>query len=807
MIHPEDLQRSLIEFIEKSTGADMDVSEVRFSFLPMPHVLFRDTTLTFSDQQGSLRAGNFRIYFKIHSLLFGNPQVWRADMRGGEASVRMPEMFSTEPLVLGSVNLSINSIWGDHRKRLRFDTVLAGSRGKVTGNLLVTLNDIKEWEWKKSECNGDIRLEGLELGYLGEWFRTKTGFLIDRGDVTGKLRFQKAKEESRLAIEGNVHLGGLVYRTENREVVMASPAFDGDMEFKTVWDPSKEEIVFSPVVLTTPVGKVELSGQLNLGTNQVQDMKVRAQAVELESIPQYWIALKEALPFNLGFSGPSDIEMTLQGTFDHLSLHANWDLSGALLTYARYFSKPKDVPLNLAFDFLLRDGKTVSGDFGVRILDLNAKGTLVDFDLSRNKGTVNLITNKFSLENWQPIVPALEGFNIRGQMKVLGTVQSGAGDATGGKPVLNITLDEGAVEKAGAPPIQNISVVFDLGAVFWEMKQARMTIGSSSLDLTGTLHKFPEKPELKLRAIADKFVPAVFINDIRSIFSERMPPAWNEKVTEVENMISGAFLSNVAVESFELAGGYRDKKWEVKECLFQAFDGEFKLQGQLDLSEETHTFRTDAEVNHMSLAKYLERAGGEKKIAAGNLFLKSHQESEWKTGEEWNRSLKGQGSFSVTNGEFCEFDILNQLSAVEEFASLKDYASGKTVFDDLRGDFVIVDGKILTDPLVIIARDFRGEASGESFFDAVVNYRLDLYLSPFLTEKVLSAVLKRPGNPGEKQMGPIPVLISGPLSDPEIKPDYLKLPELLDQLESQHTQKILRTFLPEDALFERSKSI
>ena len=103
-----------------------------------------------------------------------------------------------------------------------------------------------------------------------------------------------------------------------------------------------------------------MNGHALMETGEIKDLRVTLSDLQMESLPQYFLSFKEAVPLNIGFSGLSSLELSMEGTLDHLAIHANWDLSSTLLSYARYFSKPKDVPLNLNFDFILKDSDSLA---------------------------------------------------------------------------------------------------------------------------------------------------------------------------------------------------------------------------------------------------------------------------------------------------------------------------------------------------------------------------------------------------------------------------------------------------------------
>ena len=98
------------------------------------------------------------------------------------------------------------------------------------------------------------------------------------------------------------------------------------------------------------------------------------------------------------------------------------------------------------------------------------------------------------------------------------------------------------------------------------------------------------------------------------------------------------------------------------------------------------------------------------------------------------------------------------------------------------------------------------EANGETNLNGTVNYRLDIFLSPFFTEEYIGPMLGGVDLVQGKQFGPIPMLLAGSLNRPALQPDPERMPKLIDRLLRRKHHKVLRNFLPEDLFFEPRSS-
>mgnify|MGYP006957753462 CR=1 FL=1 len=96
----------------------------------------------------------------------------------------------------------------------------------------------------------------------------------------------------------------------------------------------------------------------------------------------------------------------------------------------------------------------------------------------------------------------------------------------------------------------------------------------------------------------------------------------------------------------------------------------------------------------------------------------------------------------------------------------------------------LADGKVTTDNLLVKSKDYVLDGEGTLGFDGLANFRTDVFLSMGIAAELLprkaSSFKKNP----QAHLGPIPMLFSGALLAPEVKPVPAQAAEL--------TEKILR---------------
>lgn len=135
------------------------------------------------------------------------------------------------------------------------------------------------------------------------------------------------------------------------------------------------------------------------------------------------------------------------------------------------------------------------------------------------------------------------------------------------------------------------------------------------------------------------------------------------------------------------------------------------------------------------------------------------------------RSLSGKGWLAVGRGFFSGFDLEGLMRSGKG-------NGGSTVFDQLSGSFTIEQGNLQNPDLLVTLKGIRADGKGRVGIGA---QDLDYLFTPSL------------GATGQGRVLSIPVAITGPWSDPKIRPDLQQaLQPEIDALEDQLKERALQ---------------
>lgn len=801
-VKPGPIEKKLESSLEEFFNAQIDWEGFHFRYFPhLGAQIERFSLVTEREWRMNFKGENVRVSLSFFALLFGKIRVTEVESGKGEWSLDLPGDELIEPLTLNPLHIKLQSGFMRGPVRLKLEGAFGDVPRSVEADLKIRIKEGARWDWSQTSIDGRVDLNRLLLFELTRRLKRSLPVKLTEGQVSSSLKIQKKKGDPYLNVWGVLHFEQLIYQSLDEMNKFKSPAVAADLDLDLSWDPLKEDLVLNRVIFVTPVGKFEAVGYLLLKTGELRNVRLTATDVAVESIPQYSFFFNQALPFNLGFSGTSKMELFLEGTWDHLSIHANWDLASTLLTYSRYFSKPKDVPTDIRFDFILKDGRVLSGDFSLRLKEAALKGTLTDFKIPTSEGLVNIITNKFPLEGWEPLLPPLQDFTLEGDMKILVNAEGQLQGKGSSKGIVNLTLENGYIRRKDGLEIQKVHVIFDYGPVAMQFKKLDFEIGEASIASDFVFYNFFANPTMKGKLESPRLKPGQAAAVLEMTADRWLSDPQKKLIRDLGRHVRFLFPEEEEVSNFRTTMAYEAGKFSFPSLEFSAYEGDGKFQIEIDHGGDPVRFWVNADVRKMSLAKFLRRAGGEARPVNGNLFLDFQLSGFGLEPEKIEERMVAEGVFSITNGEFLTFDVLDTVGEIEGFEALRPFVSGKTSFHDLRGMFHYRNAKMVMKEATLFSPDLLVEAGGEAFPDGRLNYALKAYLSPTLTGHLLKPIWGNSGFFGDKQFGPVHLLLSGPVLQPELKPDATLLLQLQEDLGKKKSQKVLRNFMPEEALF------
>lgn len=626
----------------------------------------------------------------------------------------------------------------------------------------------------------------VELTHLAAWWGAEFPVEFQKGAGLFSGTVMKREGSSELVLNGKFNVQDLVYRIPPKPV--SSLLGNYQTKFQITMDLASGALAVRNGILTTPFGgPFDIELKFNVFKNFVEEILVKSKEVHLDTLPQYLLSFAELLPVNLGFSGHSQVDFYGKGSPGLLAMNSRVDLTDTTLNYSKYFSKPNGTPLFLKSDLKLLGGKILRGDFSLEFEQASMKGSIVNLDLTSGECEITVLTNKFTVDGWQQYFPTLRQFALSGGVKVLTSFRGNYRFLNQARFMNNITFDHLGAQAANGAQLKNLSGSIDFGPIDSELHDIRFDIGNTPFTLEGKMLRSPDS-----RWLVNLQSSAIDLRDLvsqlRKVSEATQWEGGRLNWSSIETGLARVVGADETLERFATQVAWSKDRILIPELNFNAFGGSVTMRA--DFNELTSTPRSliDFQVDRISLARM--QAGQEKPLLQGNLFGIGTLTNEGPLDHGWLDRLKGTGSISVTNGELRSVDILGGLSEIAELASLKSFESGVTRFSDVRGNFGVGNRKVTTENLFLVSEDFEIQGAGDLNFDGNLNFRLSVFLSPALSQRIA------PGIGENMRLGPIPILIAGPISKPAIRKDPMLIGTFAQQLLQQQFSKIASRFTP-----------
>ena len=756
--------------MEKRWGARISFQDSKIIFAPFPILFIENPHLSFVPEKFSeLTAREVRLSLKTLPLFWGQVRLSGFEIREGEG------VFG--PIPLKQIHFKVKGLGSKGPAPFEGRAQVADGKEGLRAKGKLSFQNSGENLWRELGLKGEVQLKGLSLKEgIGKDLLKFFPSPLTSGELQGTLHVEKQK--------GTGLVTGLAEFQVKDFQTGASEAFPLEGQAKISWNFENNSTELKEVVLKTPFGELEGVGIFNGETGEIEEARLNGRKLILEELVRHFPSIHSALPLDMGFSGESEFDLTLRGSWDYLSLHANWNLAPAVLTYGNFFSKPKDLPLSVNFDFLLKEGSLVSGDFSVRIQQMTMKGTLARLDLKNGQGELTLLSNKFDLLGWETLLVPFASYNLSGSAKLLLSLKGDLTHLSQAERMTNLTLENVSLLSPTGRGIRNTSLLLDVSPLSFRIKKGVFEVGNSSLQTEIEIYNLKEHPEGTIRFTSPHLEPQSLLDNLKAFPLGSLP--WRKIRQGMDRFLPRSF----SLENLSLQLKIQQEKWVLEAMKFQAFEGEARLQGERTGTSEKPSFWLGVTLERIPLARYLEELRKPEKILEGNLFLKGKFQGTGKTEKEIFGGLKGEGSVSLTNGEWHGLPLHETLRSLEFLKSLAGEREASLAFSDLKANWKLGEEKFETDDLLIHSQDVWCEGEGSLTLKGVLNSRLDVYLSPSLTEKVFDAWGSRGDSEG-KQLGPIPVLVVGSLKKPEARIDERSMEPFLQAVQSRRYRKIL----------------
>lgn len=775
---PAVLLDPAVKSVEEKLGARLSFQEPHVVFFPFLGLRAKKVSLEpATGEFPPLAAEDVSFSLRFFSFLWGRPEISGFHVKGGEGILG--------GIPLEKIDLKVRNLGPHKTASFEWKASAASSREALKGKGQFVFQGWDENFWMGLALKADFLLTQLSLeGKNTAAFSPQ----FPKPSLSGELggRFHLEKEKGKGVLNGLMNFELKDFRFEN------SSPFPLTGEAALFWDPASDSVEIQQVNLIAPFAELAGKGIVNIETGEIGEVRLTGRKLGLDEWVKHFPSSQSLLPVDTGFSGESGFDLTLQGTLDHLSLHASIDLTPAVLTYGEIFSKPKEDPLGVSGDLLLKKGSILSGDFSVRIRQTTVKGTLVDVDLKSGQGELTLLTNKFELEGWETLLPLLAHYKLRGAAKIFFHCKGDLNQPGQTQKMLNVTLDKAAFLSPEGRGIRSADLLLDVSDLNLKVKTSRIEFGETLLEATAEIYSLHENPQGNLKVTSPELDPYALAENLKAIepllFFKKGASPW----AKIEAWLARFLPQGNPLKDFTLNLKTLSQKVILERLSFQAWGGDFRFHGESDWASDKPSHAFQAEFANAGLARYFEALGTGEKILQGNLFLNGRFKGRgFKLGEVIE-DLTGEGTLSITNGEWQRLDFMSAVKDLDPFQGFSFPPSLSASFSDLKANWNYAHKKFETKEFLVYSPEMWVEGEGNLSLEGTLNARLALYLSRQLTKQVFE-FWQSGGKSNHKQLGPFPLLLVGTLARPEVKPDERRMSSFMEDVRARRLRRILAT--------------
>jgi len=462
--------------------------------------------------------------------------------------------------------------------------------------------------------------------------------------------------------------------------------------------------------------------------------------------------------------GTVKAEGAFEGSPGHLTVRASVDGDDATIQLADTFRKGAGVPMRASFGGVVKEKSldVSNAEVAFNNLVLAGKGTVgaevLDLTLSAEPTDVSA---------WGSLVPALAAFSPKGKVSVRARVVGSP--AQGNPPSVEGTLtltDGGATLPQLPSPVHDASATVSFTATSARVDKAAVSVGKSLIHATLDA-KSLQPLDATYRVTSDR----IFRADFQAPLPGARPTA---KPEVLDNVVAEGRIRFTPPGPVDQTGTFTSAKGTVADLAYtdltatihsegaaividrfaaKTLDGTVEGGGRVEPTSVPPTFDIHTSVKQVNLAKYLEvKFPAVGNLIEGRIDLDLSVAGSGKTWDTIAKTLHGSGGAVVVKGALLNVNVANGLLDFFEGLPMvpagagnnvrnrnpKLFNSDRTVFENLKGDLKIDNGRIDAGGLVLKAADFTIAGDGWFSFDQT----MDLTTKVVFSQKVSSDIVR-----------------------------------------------------------------
>jgi uncharacterized protein involved in outer membrane biogenesis len=222
----------------------------------------------------------------------------------------------------------------------------------------------------------------------------------------------------------------------------------------------------------------------------------------------------------------------------------------------------------------------------------------------------------------------------------------------------------------------------------------------------------------------------------------------------------------VDVKNLEVNADLKGQDARLSNLSFQLFNGQAKAQGGMSIGSAAPPFNGKVTIQGIQLRPALEAISPDSKLsmsgtAAADIAIAGRGFSM----PDLTKALEGPGHLEVKDGKIDGVNLLGEAIVLLKIAGISLDQAKATAFSTIETDFMIKQGIVNVQKLLMDSHDFQATGNGTVGFDQTLNLAMNMNLSQGLSQRIAgsSPVAKLALKDGRMRL---PLLITGTAQNP-----------------------------------------
>ena len=551
------------------------------------------------------------------------------------------------------------------------------------------------------------------------------------------------------------------------------------------------------------------------------DGKANIDSLDFDKLTAALPPIKAALPKDLGLSGIVKLkDLQLKGTLKDLALKGSLDGTGAAVNFGNTLRKVAGIPLVLSTD--ARYANRVVRLRQTKVQLNNMESTVKGDVMVGDAPAVNLAldSNRFSLEGWDKIIPAIHGYDLSGNIEAHTSIRGKLGQGSAPQIQGTLTLAGVSAKPPRFPqPIKNLDTTINFTGQRAEFKDMTLSLGSSNIRLAAQVDRFApltfsyklSTPELRPADFQAGLAADRTADVIRNLTSEGTLRTKEGALTFQGNLASAqGTLYKINYTNLGTNLALENNIAHIRNFRVNAVSGSLQAEGEYAYNQPAPRFSLTSKVQGIDLAE-LHRSLEIKtsRDIQGRLNADMKISGNGKQWEEIKPSLRGQGQAEVIEGALLNFNIaesvLTSITGIPGLTSVinpqvrqkypETFQAKDTKFKELKGLFNLADSRINVKDLQIAAADYRVQGNGWVDFEKRVDFQARLMLSQMLSADLARSVRELAYAFNSQNQFEVPFTLTGTLPNVRPRPDSSYVGKMIERgFVRRGTEELQRRF-------------